>query len=91
MSDACLLARIYGQVQGVSFRYYTQKQAEQLGLDGWVRNMADGSVEACICGSPEHVKEMQQWLKHGPAYATVTSIHFENSELPDQQSGFHIL
>jgi len=91
MSDCCLLARICGQVQGVSFRYHTQNQALALGLRGWVRNLSDGSVEACICGSPEHVKTMQQWLRQGPAYATVTSIHFENSELSAQQSGFHIL
>ena len=91
MSDCCLLARICGQVQGVSFRYHTQNQAQKLNLSGWVRNLSDGSVEACICGSPEQVKAMQQWLKHGPAYATVTSVNFENSELSGQQSGFHII
>jgi acylphosphatase len=91
MSEICLLARICGQVQGVSFRYHTQNQAQSLGLRGWVRNMADGSVEACVCGNPEHVKAMQQWLRQGPAYATVSSINFETSELPSHQSGFHIL
>lgn len=91
MSDICLLACIRGQVQGVSFRYHTQSQARRLGLRGWVRNLPGGSVEACICGEPEQIKAMQQWLKHGPAYATVTSVNFENSELSGQQSGFHIL
>ena len=91
MSDCCLLARIYGQVQGVSFRYHTQNQAQALGLRGWVRNLSDGSVETCICGSSEQVKAMQQWLRQGPAYATVTSATFEHSELSGQQSGFHIL
>jgi acylphosphatase len=90
MSEICLLARIFGQVQGVSFRYHTQNEAQKLGLHGWVRNMPDGSVGACICGKPEQVKAMQQWLRQGPAYATVTSVNFENSELSSQQSGFHI-
>ena len=91
MSDCCLLARICGQVQGVGFRYHTQHQAQTLGLRGWVQNLPDGSVETLICGSPEQVKIMQQWLKQGPAYASVSSVNFENSELPAQQSGFHIL
>jgi len=91
MSESCLLARICGQVQGVSFRYHTQNQAQKLGIRGWVRNLSDGSVEACICGEQEQVKAMQQWLKQGPTYATVTDIHFQASELSGGQSEFHIL
>ncbi len=91
MSDICLLARICGQVQGVSFRYHTQNQAQRLGIRGWVRNLPGGSVEACICGEAEQIKAMQQWLKHGPAYATVASVNFETSELSSCQPGFHIL
>ena len=91
MGEMCLLARVCGRVQGVSFRYYTQIQAQKLGLRGWVRNLPDGSVKTLICGSPEHVKAMQQWLKHGSAYATVSSINFETSELSSCQPGFHIL
>jgi acylphosphatase len=91
MSETCLLARVCGRVQGVSFRYHTQNQALALGLRGWVRNMPDGSVEACICGNPEHIKAMQQWLRHGPAHATISSINFETSELSSCQPGFHIL
>jgi len=91
MSDCCLLAHIRGRVQGVSFRYYTQHKARELAIHGWVRNLADGSVEACICGEPEQIKTMQQWLKHGPTHATVTSIDFKHHELTNSQSGFHIL
>ena len=91
MSEMCLQARICGQVQGVSFRYHTQNRAQKLGLRGWVRNMPDGSVETCICGKPEQIKAMQQWLRRGPAYASVSSINFETSEFSSHQSGFHIL
>jgi acylphosphatase len=91
MSEVCFLARIRGRVQGVSFRYHTRNQAEGLGIRGWVRNQPDGSVEACICGEQKQITAMQQWLKHGPAYATVSDIKFEKSEHPGQQSGFYIL
>ena len=64
--------RVEGRVQGVGFRYYTEKEANRLGISGWVRNCADGSVEAVICGSEEQVNAMLTWLKHGPSSAEVT-------------------
>lgn len=90
MSQSCFLARVRGRVQGVSFRYYTQKQAEQLGLDGWVRNMADGSVEACICGDADKVQAMCRWLERGPDYATVTGINFVEADPAIAGRGFEI-
>ena len=88
MSRQCFVAHICGRVQGVSFRYYTQRQAEQLGIDGWVRNMPDGSVQACICGEPEAVATMRGWLAHGPAYASVSSIEFTEAEPAVAGRGF---
>ena len=76
MTDVCLLAHIQGQVQGVGFRYHTRNQARRLGLCGWVRNLPEGSVEACICGNSEQIKAMQQWLAHGPVHAMVTDIDY---------------
>ncbi len=90
MSACCLLARIYGQVQGVGFRYHAQNQAQALGLRGWVRNLPDGSVETLICGSPEQVKAMQQWLAHGPAHAMVTDIDYTAADPVVAGRGFTI-
>jgi len=90
MNNCCLLARIRGQVQGVSFRYHTQNQAQRLGLDGWVRNMPDGSVEACICGEPEKVRAMRQWLERGPACAAVSDIDIVAADPASAGRGFTI-
>ncbi|MFQ5519731.1 MAG: acylphosphatase [Mariprofundus sp.] len=84
------MARIQGRVQGVGFRYHTQIKARQLGLHGWVRNFPDGSVEACISGSTEHIVAMQAWLKHGPTYADVSHIHFSPIENDPSLVGFVI-
>jgi len=78
----CLLLRIRGRVQGVGFRYYTQAQAESLGITGWVRNMPDGSVETCICGNAQQLAAMQAWLAHGPASARVD--HVDVCPAPEQ-------
>jgi len=63
---------IQGRVQGVGFRYYTEQQARRLGISGWVRNCADGSVETLICGDESQTQTMLLWLKHGPPSASVS-------------------
>lgn len=77
---------VEGRVQGVGFRYYTEKEAKRLGITGWVRNCADGSVEAMICGSEEQVNAMLTWLRHGPSSAEVTQtlvIAADSDPIPD--------
>jgi len=74
MPQNCILVRVQGRVQGVGFRYETQIKARELGLCGWVRNLADGSVETCLCGNSPALQSMQDWLAHGPATAQVTTI-----------------
>jgi len=86
----CLLASISGRVQGVGFRYYTQREARSLGIRGWVENRPDGSVAACICGSPEQIKLMQAWLRHGPDGATVDQVSFSDTHLPEAHQDFLI-
>jgi len=65
---------ISGKVQGVFFRSSTQDMAQKLGLFGWVRNLADGRVEAVFEGEKEEVEKMLEWCKVGPEYARVTGI-----------------
>ncbi len=91
MKRICEHVRICGRVQGVCFRYYTQQQASLLGICGWVRNCADGIVEAMICGEAEQLEMMKQWLRHGPSEAEVTSIAFSAGHLPDSCNDFRIV
>jgi acylphosphatase len=66
--------RVTGRVQGVSFRYWTRQQAEQLGLRGWVRNEADGSVTALIAGPEAAVASMLEQFWQGPPGAVVSEV-----------------
>jgi acylphosphatase len=90
LNRICLLARIRGRVQGVCFRHYTQLEANRLGLRGWVRNLPDGDVEACIAGPEPQITLMKQWLHHGPSHASVEHVEFSPSTLPDSWERFSI-
>lgn len=65
MSKVCIIAWVYGRVQGVGFRYTTQHEAQRLGLTGYAKNMDDGSVEVVACGESERVEQLMKWLKAG--------------------------
>ena len=67
--------RIEGRVQGVWFRGWTVREAGRLGLDGWVRNCADGSVEAVFSGPKDVVQDIIERCWRGPPYANVSSIN----------------
>ena len=66
--------RIEGRVQGVSFRYWTERTARDLGLAGWVRNRRDGSVEALFSGPEACVAEMLMRCHEGPSAAAVAKV-----------------
>lgn len=83
--------RITGRVQGVSFRAWTRAEAERLGLTGWVRNEADGSVRALIAGPRPALEAMVERLWEGPPAASVTSVRVENAGLQEAREGFEIL
>ena len=65
---------IRGRVQGVGFRQFMLSAARELGITGWVRNRADGSVEAIIAGTPGAVAMMLERARRGPAHAQVTDF-----------------
>ncbi|SEG02804.1 acylphosphatase [Marinobacterium lutimaris] len=77
MSELCARVRVSGRVQGVSFRRFTQQQAQVLGATGWVRNLPDGSVEAMICGEQSVVEQVLAELRTGPDYAQVDRLEQE--------------
>jgi len=65
---------ISGLVQGVFFRDSTRRQAERLGVTGWVRNLPDGRVEAVFEGDSARVGELVQWCHRGPPGAEVEEV-----------------
>ena len=80
---------IRGRVQGVSFRAWAARQAQNYGVDGWVRNREDGGLEAILAGEPDAVRGVVEAFREGPETALVTDV----IELPtndDPGQGFHI-
>ncbi len=69
-----LHAIVSGVVQGVNFRYYTARQAQSLGVTGWVANRWDGTVEVVAEGTRPQLQPLLDWLGHGPPSATVTGV-----------------
>jgi acylphosphatase len=65
---------ISGRVQGVGYRSWTVKNAQQLGLTGWVRNRTDGTVEALFCGEDAVVESMVERCHEGPLAAKVVGV-----------------
>ena len=74
MKIACQII-VKGRVQGVGFRYFTQQEARNLGLTGFVKNLYNGDVEVFIEGEEDQVKMFQEKLKEGPHYGYVTELN----------------
>ncbi|RME74896.1 MAG: acylphosphatase [Planctomycetota bacterium] len=83
-------ARVFGRVQGVFFRASSAREAERLGLAGWVRNLPDGSVELWYEGPPEAVEAFERWLQVGPPLARVDRLEIEPSAPRGTDEGFRI-
>lgn len=77
MAKSCAHVYISGYVQGVAFRYYTIRQAKNLGVTGWVRNLRDGRVEVLVEGEESQVNQLVNWCRQGPPAAHVTDIQTE--------------
>ena len=65
---------IRGRVQGVGFRHAMRREAERLGLHGWVRNRFDGTVEAVAAGDADRIDALQRWAQRGPPSAHVDTV-----------------
>ena len=76
---------IQGRVQGVGFRESMVAAARTAGVAGWVRNCADGSVEALVQGDPAAVEAVVAWARRGPPLARVTAVAVDEApHLPVQ-------
>ncbi len=78
-----------GDVQGVFFRDSTRREANRLGVTGWVRNRSDGRVEAFVEGPPDAVVRLVRWCDEGPRHATVTGMQVSEAE-PEGHDHFAI-
>ncbi len=74
MASKAVRIAVFGRVQGVGFRYFTERAARTLGLVGWVRNRPDGSVEVYAEGSGDRLDEFQAYLRDGPPLARVDRL-----------------
>jgi acylphosphatase len=83
VNRAILQVTIRGRVQGVGYRAWLEYQAIETGLEGWVRNRRDGSVEALFAGPPHIVAEMVALCRHGPPAARVDSVTDEPSGIDE--------
>jgi len=80
---------VSGRVQGVFFRNTTQEEARKRSVDGWVRNLDDGRVEAVFEGSESDVEELIEFCHEGPEHARVESVDAEYGE-PEGIEGFSV-
>ncbi len=89
MSKIGIRARIFGRVQQVGFRYQTQQQARTLGINGYARNLDDGSVEVFAWGEQGRVETLMNWLEtNGPAGARIDKILAEPHQVEFVPVGF---
>ncbi|MGI0078973.1 MAG: acylphosphatase [Nitrososphaerales archaeon] len=82
---------VSGKVQGVFFRSSLKKVADSLKLDGWTRNLPDGSVEAVLQGNPVDVAKAVEWCRTGPKMARVEEVSVSSISNPEHFRNFEIL
>lgn len=80
----------HGNVQGVGFRFFAQREAERSKLKGWIRNKPDGSVDMEIDGDETTVMNYLDNLKSNHPYANVSSAEIKERPMPNPYDSFHI-
>jgi acylphosphatase len=69
-----VIIKVYGRVQGVSFRHYTLSKANEFNITGFVKNKADGSVHIEAEGNPNDLETFVDWCRQGPGWSRITKI-----------------
>lgn len=83
-------ARVHGRVQGVYYRATARAEGARLGLKGWVKNMADGSVALHVQGDPAAVDAMLDWCSVGPPAARVLRVEVSDAPPDERLRGFEV-
>jgi acylphosphatase len=81
---------VRGRVQGVGYRWFVEREAHILGIAGWVRNNADGSVEVLAQGTRDQLSGLRSRLREGPRAARVDAVEESETRLPAGLSSFRI-
>ena len=93
IENAATLARrflVRGRVQGVGFRWFVEREAQILGLAGWVRNRSDGTVEVLALGTREQLSGLRSRLREGPRAARVDDVEESEAEAVKGLHSFRI-
>ena len=80
---------ISGRVQGVGYRSFAEEWGNRLGLVGYIKNLADGRVEAYAVGNPERLHDFKGHLEEGPAAASVNGIEESELDVDSTYKSFH--
>ena len=92
MTAERLTARLRGRVQGVGFRFWARRQADALGLTGWVMNAdEERALEVVAEGEPEGLDEMERRMRKGPPGAIVESVDVRRGPATGEFDGFGIM
>jgi acylphosphatase len=90
MAKRQLFLKIFGQVQGVGFRYFLLKQAKVFSLYGWAKNMDDGTVECLVEGEEKILNKFKEIAEKGPTSAKVEKVEEKWGEASDEFLDFEI-
>ncbi|MFN3586342.1 MAG: acylphosphatase [Moraxellaceae bacterium] len=81
---------VTGRVQGVSYRVSAAREAQRLGLAGWVRNLPDGRVELLAQGDAELLRQLRDWCRQGPSLARVDALDEDWRHIVTPCHGFSV-
>ncbi len=85
-----LEAQIHGRVQGVGFRYFVQREANSLGLSGWVRNLRSGSVQLVAEGPRSDLNSLLSLARKGPQMSYVESVDVRWKQAAEEFESFEV-
>lgn len=91
MGSARAQVFVDGDVQGVNFRAECARNARRHSLGGWVRNLADGRVEALFEGNRDDVEHMLEWCRQGPVHASVRDVEVVWEAPTGADTGFRVV
>ena len=86
--NICEKCLVHGRVQGVFYRSATQQEAQRNNVNGYAKNLDNGSVEVLLCGHPDAVGHMKAWLWQGPPAAHVSDVTCHLVDESESSEGF---